>query len=171
MQESSQSPELDLQVESPVWVAKVDVASVSVTHARSEDVGSGPATNVSPYSNRYDDRTLRSLLHEHLGSGRVRQHLPGDLPDSSFTALQSAELDFGGYALSVTSGNVGFGNSNVLLFRLGVRVSAFRMSEDAVGSACRPRRTYIGVGGIDHDTVKLDAILLRTADGQLERLV
>lgn len=133
VQASLQPPELDLQVESPVWAAKVDVASVSITHARSEDVGSGPTTIVSPYSDLYADRSLaRSLLHEHFCSGGIRQHLPGDLPDSSFTALQSAELDFGGYALSVTSGNVGFGNSNVLLFRLRVRISAVRMLEGSI---------------------------------------
>lgn len=99
-------------------------------------------------------------LQEFLGLAGVGQDGTLNHPQTSFTTFQSAELDLSRDADSSASLNPGDGDADVLLIGLAV----------SIGSITLTSRTHIRVRSINHDGVKLDA-LLRKTDGKLELLL
>lgn len=95
-----------------------------------------------------------SLLHESLGFGGIGKDGSLDLTESSLATFQTAQFNLGCDTGSDTSLDPGDGDGNV--FRVFLPCQNFRGST-----------THVSVRGVNHDTVKFDALLGET-DSQLE---
>ena len=114
----------------------------------------------SPIRQGDPDGTIKDvLLHEGLGFGGVGHDSPLDLPQTCLSALQTAKFDLGSDTSGDTSLDPGDGDGNVLLVLL----------QGQLRFCIALLITYIGVGGVHHDGIKLDT-LLGQADGKFELL-
>lgn len=99
-----------------------------------------------------------SPLQEHLGLARICENGTLNLPQTCLTTLQSTQLNLSCHSNGITS--LDPRNSNVDVLLIGLYVSVIQ---------CKLEMTYIGVGSVNHDGVKFDALLSET-DGKFELL-